>query len=911
MKKVHLAFILAAGLCVALPAESIRNNFGGKSVSDPGRRIIAKTNGSGYTIWTSDPVRIDPKNAYTGKVGINILDRSPGAHLSVRLVSLNEDMLEIGVSAEGWGTAQTVTACGKETIFRYVGKNSGARFLRFELALAGNPVKIQIDDFSIEPTSNTLYPGVYTPKLPYPDRDRELAAMRKLQPATGKIAFRNGIPIALIDGRETLLKSYKGSRDYGELAKAGANFLHTFTAGATLFWDKVPWDMAAMRADGTFDFSRMERELLFIHHYAPGARVLLNLNIDVGDDFFRKYPDSIFRNEKGKLGVRQYCAFAGFDVPGPDPKKNRHWAVSYSSEDYQKYVCEGLKRVGEFLKNSPAGNIVAGIGFNGGHDDQFFQWEYSAWRGQGDYSPAAIQAFRKYLTSKYQTDEALQNAWSDRTATLGRAELFLPREWQSNPVWSSGAKGLSRKISDGREFMSLSLARMLNRFARQIKQAIGRDILVGTYYSSPIWAQAGRSSLAELARNGGIDIVFQVSEYSHMRRRGGIGASANFTIAGAHINGMLYQQEMDHRTPRSQVIRGWDRHQAAEPATVREFQDQAFRDAGATLAYGGDGFFYFDMFDSWYNDPDVLKVIETTYKAADWASKYRFSVPRQEAAVFLDEGERLYAHEPRSGARLHAAWRMSGVTPDVYLLEDLLNPKLPDYKMYIVPGAQTMTPEIAEALKKIACRPGKVLILTGSCGAITGENAGSCANMLQRFNIRVTDHKTKLADGIVVKNGVSDQLLGDSVGRLSISDFFFTAEKSMTFTNLPYFQTLDDPSFKILGVWSASGKPALGIRRTNHGTLLYSAEADGLTPRLIHQAAVEAGILPHSEAGNSIAVGRGVASIARLDQPVTLHFAREMEFFDPETGRKIGEGRSIPVPCEPRESRLICYRLKK
>ena len=33
--------------------------------------------------------------------------------------------------------------------------------------------------------------------------------------------------------------------------------------------------------------------------------------------------------------------------------------------------------------------------------------------------------------------------------------------------------------------------------------------------------------------------------------------------------------------------------------------------------------------------------------------------------------------------------------------------------------------------------------------------------------------------------------------------------------------------------------------------------------------------------------------------------------FDPETGKMIGEGKTLPVPCRLKGSRLINYRLKK
>ena len=50
-----------------------------------------------------------------------------------------------------------------------------------------------------------------------------------------------------------------------------------------------------------------------------------------------------------------------------------------------------------FLRNSPAGNIVIGFQFCGGHDGQFVQWEYGPFNGHFEYSEATHIALRKYF----------------------------------------------------------------------------------------------------------------------------------------------------------------------------------------------------------------------------------------------------------------------------------------------------------------------------------------------------------------------------------------------------------------------------------------------------------------------------------------------------------------------------------
>lgn len=901
-------YLPALFMVMAATAAEVRDNAGSRSVYDAAGKTLEKLNHTGYTVWKSDPVAVEAGKAYCGKLTLDVLERVPGAMASVRLVMLNGDKLMISAQAEPQGTHQQLFSLGKQETLRRSPVAHGAQFMRLEVVLLGNPAKVKIIHPEIyDAPPLTSVPGTYSAKKPYPDREKELEIMRRLPDSTAKVVKRNGRCVVLVDGRETIFKSYKGSIDYGELHSAGINLIQSFNAGITLFWDKMSWDMATMGKDGKFDFSRLEKELLFMHHYAPGAKVLLNVNVDVGEDFFRQYPGSIFRNEAGEAGVRRFTGFAGFGVPGPEPAKNRHYAVSYASENYQQYVCRGLKALAEFLKNSPVGKIVVGFGFNGGHDDQLFQWEYSSMRGQGDYSPDALRAYRKYLKTKYASDTALQQAWLDDSVTLDTAPLFSEKEWQSRTFWSAGKLGVDRKICDGRAFMSDSIAAMNRRFARTLKEHIGKDVIVGTYYSSPLWGQAGRSHLHRLAENNGIDAVFQVSGYSYMRRLGGPGASANFAIAAAHSAGMIYLQEMDHRTHRSQLTAGWSKDSLGYPDTPAQFQDQIFRDAGAVLACGGDGFYYFDMFDSWYNDPAVLAAIRITVNAADFSTRYRHEVPRSEAAIFLDEKERLVNMHTSSGPQVWSSARLSGITPDIYLLEDLTR-EMPDYKLWIIPDALTLSAEQLQALKEKAFKKGNCILITGSPGALRSSVPGTAAETLAQLGIKVRDRLSPVTDFTEFTAAVADKLLQNCIGRAGLMDLFYHPGGAANHTRLRFSTVLDDPQFTILGRWNASKEPAIGVKRGKDGTFIYSAHPAGVTPQLIHNAAIEAGILPHSAAGNAVAVGNGVISVHRLAQEVVVEFARDMEFIDPANGKIIGRGKKMPVDCPVRGSRLINYR---
>ncbi len=901
--------LLAAGL---LAGEEITDYRGSQSRFRKQEGLFQKLNTAGVSIWQGDLIPVEPGKTYRGTIRFEVENYIPGMLCSVALTGYDHNRQPVTGKFESGAIHQLVTDAGTvRTVERKLEATPAIRFMRMELKLAGNPGSIRIGAHSIEPWEKPpLFRGIYTPKAKAPDRNDALAAVARVTPAEGKIERVNQRPQLMIDGKAVPGKVYKGSRDYGELARHGGNLIFTFVSGTTLFWDKRNWDPGAMRPDGTFDFSRLESELLFIHHAAPDARVLVTVNVDPGEHFFSRHPDSIFRNEAGELGVRQLNQFAGFGVPGPNPARNRHWAISYASADYENYVNDGLRQLAEFLRQSPAGNIVAGFTINGGHDDQFLQWEYGSARGQADYSPAALQEYRNYLKEKYQKIEALREAWDDPSVDFATAPMFRESEWKSRPSWHSAAPGLDRKIADGREFISLSIARLQNSFGRTLKAAFGRPCLVGTYYSSPLWRQTGRQSLSELVKDGNIDMVFQVSSYSALRRIGGLGASGNFTIAAAHLRNTLFLQEMDFRTWRSQITAGWDDHQAAEPADATEFRTQLLRDCGAVLACGGDGFFFFDMFESWYNDPEALTVIEEMYRMADWQNRYRDQVPRSQAAVFLDERATFYT-EGRGGEEIQYAWKLSGLTPDLCFLDDLTNPQLPDYQLYIVPSPSTITPEQLAVLKRILETPGKVVLITGNCGTNSIGKLGSSAPALAELGLQVQDHPAPLTDTAVFCENTRIALAKNCQGRLGLVNLFLGNGDEMRVTPVPQWTSVADPEAAGFGVWQTSKLPALAVKRPfGKGTLIYCAQTDGVTPQLLANAADEAGAHRYAEPGNSVTVGCGVASAHRLTREISLRFPAAMEFFDSQSGKKIGEGREIKLDhLKPGASQVILYRI--
>ena len=198
-------------------AENTADNFGSRSAEENG--VIRKLNADGCTVWSSKTFPVKEGENHTGTLMLDILERTPGAAASIRLLSLNEDKLIVDMKAEPSALYQTLFSCGTFEIERSAKALPGVKYMRLEAVFAGNPVTFRVRNAEILPQTPEKTPaGIYTPKAPAPDRTSVLKSLGKVSPATAEVVRRNGRPIVLLDGRETILKSYKGSIDYKPLA---------------------------------------------------------------------------------------------------------------------------------------------------------------------------------------------------------------------------------------------------------------------------------------------------------------------------------------------------------------------------------------------------------------------------------------------------------------------------------------------------------------------------------------------------------------------------------------------------------------------------------------------------------------------------------------------------------------------
>ena len=155
-------------------------------------------------------------------------------------------------------------------------------------------------------------------------------------------------------------------------------------------------------------------------------------------------------------------------------------ANSLASKKYREEVLESFVRaLAEFSLRQPWGRRVAGMhmGYGGSGDGMPY-----GCHSMPDTGKRMTEAFRRYLTEKYATDEALQKAWNDPEVTLKTAAV--PDEVQrlgSGTFIRNSADPRDRRLADYYRCYHREFCDMLDFFGKAVKRYFpGR--LAGAYH---------------------------------------------------------------------------------------------------------------------------------------------------------------------------------------------------------------------------------------------------------------------------------------------------------------------------------------------------------------------------------------------------------------------------------------------
>ena len=499
----------------------------------------------------------------------------------------------------------------------------------------------------------------------------------------------NGTPTLFLDGQPAYANIHLiGGIDPNGIAETQA-VIRAFAASGVHIYsiDALgdEWYAPRPTGGGPFDFRVTAPRLQPIIDADPDALFLLRMSFETkyfpADWWNLMYPDEV---EVLDTGARL--------------------SASYASSIWRTQVAELLRAYIDHLKSVGLYDRVVAYQICTGTCGEWIKDWSSMSPPSGDFSPVMRTQFQAWLRAKYGTDAALQAAWHDPLATFDAAEVPSGPAQATTTHYQWRDPRHEQATIDFYACYAETAADALLSMCRAVKEATDGDKITGAFFGYLMelaWnnnffndGQGGKpeSEVSTVQRSGHLglakalrspEIDFFVSPYSYaFRGLGGDGLPMQPTES-LRVHGKLYLFEEDTLM-----------HNNFEPQGRMHPKDKTIpiyqRNFAQCLTHG--------LGITWLESSYFVEDPRIVAEAHRWQPRYHAlgtwalgldRAPSADVAVFLDD-ESYFYEANRNDLDLPLISHLRVVTlnrfgapHDLYLLNDLLEDRLPDYKLYV------------------------------------------------------------------------------------------------------------------------------------------------------------------------------------------------------------------------------------
>lgn len=681
--------------------------------------------------------------------------------------------------------------------------------------------------------------------------------------------LHNGTPTPCVNGQPVFasylwapaptVDGYPAAPQTQHYAAAGIH-LHAFDVGVGR-----EWCGPGPGRPGHFDFSTVERRFGHILDADPDARFHLRVQLEISPRehwWHALYPHEREIDSAGNATTQSFAS--------------RLWRSQ--ANDFLTQLVEHLIEVGV------AGRIFA-YQTGAGHTGEWVKGLTSMRTPCGDYSEPMRQHFRAWLRQRYNDDqEAFRDAWQDGRVRFDLAEVPPPEANWDTTHWTFRDPRREQPIIDYYRCLGELCGELVCEFNRTVKQVAGQRSLTGAFYgyllelawNAGFFNEGPDSPYATSQRSGhlGLEHVlrspyvdFLVSPYSYGFRGVGGHGPAMPPSESLRLHGKIYIYEEDTRTHLAPKLAGFGRARSLDDSVAvlkRNMAEIVTRGQGVWWNVGAS-----------HVDPVAEPAFRPLLRQFQQLGTFALELDRQPAAqvaVILDDESFLY--EGIDNALDLAAitkqrlWGLPriGAPADYYMLRDLLEDRLPPYRLYIFLNPWRLDDERREQLATQLRREQRVALWIYGAGYINTKPAITNAEEVTGFGMGIGEHpwgpQMHLLDfDHPITQGLPEDFTWGTDARLA-----------------PLFH-IDDPEARILGqVVHSQGRclPGFGVKELGSWRSVYSA-VPNLPAAILRGVARYAGVHLYSEAGDvlyatpqllAVHTGGGGRRTFRLPHPV-------------------------------------------
>lgn len=534
---------------------------------------------------------------------------------------------------------------------------------------------------------------------------------------TSEVRMHNGAPALFVNGKltsQTWAAPYRQNEpDFRQFQRAGIKIYNLYM--------RFGWT-----GPEEYDFSGVDARMEFYKALDPNILIVPRVLLNPGPWWGEQFPDDVSRRDDGSVANM----FGQVRYP-----------PSMSSDKYRELSKKALSAFIKHMEEKWGDNILGyqpGNGFGGEWLMFNSFWEQATPPtkfGVEDYSPVARAGFRVWLKDKYQTIEKLRSAWDDPEVTFETADP--PNEIQrystTYGIFFDPAAGT--RVPDFISYFNDTVARVLLENCAWVKELTGRKKIVGVFYGY-LWVNFPNLSAKNTGHLGikrvfaSPDVDFICSPYTYDNKQVGGPNNAQTLPEQALLHGKLYLNEVDTETHLQQRQWRWG-NSLNLPTNFAETRGLLIRDFGYSFTKGM-GLWWTDLRGGDYNSDEIIGLL-AKLKQIDEKHLESDKSLSADIAVIMDEDSFKYFGdgEPFLNALLTAQkqWHLGfiGAPWEPYILSDIANPKLRDFKLYIFLNTFRVTPEQRAAIHARLKRNNATALWIYAPGYITEDKLSTAA----------------------------------------------------------------------------------------------------------------------------------------------------------------------------------------
>lgn len=522
------------------------------------------------------------------------------------------------------------------------------------------------------------------------------------------LADENGNPRVTYADFDKLVRSHDSFSDAG--VKLHTCILHSGWVGV----DRYDYSLCDQVLEGIFASGKTE-------YFIP--RIKLNVPVD----WCYENPTEVFVYADGPRdaeGIRSLVGtlehdYHGYDAPEgiytagawKDPRPNvggRIARQSFSSPKWLADAGEALRRLIDHLEHSPWADRIIGYHIAYGTSGESMFWGRQSDRF-GDYGVTNREKFWQWGLEKYGSREKLLQAWGPDSET----EIIPPPHLREKNVVTDA--DLCRDDVADRWSIDYDLYNCqvntdaLIHFGKLVKQYTGGKA-VGCFYGYILHvarsAYTGFLGWKRLLESDVMDFYAAPAPYSY--RAPGDPGGEMAPVVSVNRN-RLWVDECDMRT---HLTTGF-----GNATCLEETNAVLLREVCKNISHNS-GFWFMDLGDGWYDDPDIMAQVTALVKAASKARKMPYRSVAQ-ITVIADEGSILRTH-PKLSVPTEGWLRrlqLTGAPVDVIFSHDADPEMLANTKLAVLLNPRGMNAAQVDALRSHL--PADATILC--CGKAAGE----------------------------------------------------------------------------------------------------------------------------------------------------------------------------------------------